>query len=110
MLMTKYLTLRTEFSFDVLQTGKGNYAPQAYHDFIGFKVSKDLVERAFLSTYGLEIKELFRNFDKAIGSFRWAVKNIIPDVTKAHGRPGAMRSGKRMLPSPERITFTEYEG
>jgi hypothetical protein len=44
--------LRTEFSFDVLQTGRGNYAPTAYHDFIGFQLSKDLVEKAFQETYG----------------------------------------------------------
>lgn len=28
--------LMTEFGFDVLEVAKGNFAPQAYHDFIGF--------------------------------------------------------------------------
>jgi Zinc dependent phospholipase C len=78
--------LRTEFSFDVLQTGAGNYAPQAYHDFIGFEVSKDLVEKAFRKIYGLEIKDLFGDFDRAIGSFRWSVKRLIPSVTQAAWR------------------------
>src|SRR5207244_3471904 len=32
--------LKVEFSFDVLQVARGSYAPQSYHDFIGFKVSK----------------------------------------------------------------------
>lgn len=31
--------LKTEFGFDVLQVAKGHYAPQAYHDYIGFQVS-----------------------------------------------------------------------
>jgi hypothetical protein len=45
--------IRTEFGFDVLQTGRGNYAPEAYHDFIGFKIATDALERAFAKTYGL---------------------------------------------------------
>jgi hypothetical protein len=44
--------LKTEFGLDVLQVARGHYAPTAYHDFIGFQVSKDLVERAFQKTYG----------------------------------------------------------
>ena len=32
--------LRVEFSFDVLQVARGNYAPQSYHDFIGFEIAK----------------------------------------------------------------------
>jgi hypothetical protein len=75
--------LRTEFSFDVLQTARGNYAPQAYHDFIGFQVSKELIERAFQKTYGLDVNDLFGNFDRAIGSFRWSVKELIPSATRA---------------------------
>jgi hypothetical protein len=75
--------LRTEFSFDVLQTARGNYAPQAYHDFIGFQVSKELIEKAFSKTYGLDVNDMFGNFDRAVGSFRWAVKALIPSATRA---------------------------
>src|SRR5215469_14222638 len=39
--------LRTEFSFDVLEVAKHRYNSQQYHDFIGFQVSQDLLERAF---------------------------------------------------------------
>jgi len=78
--------LRTEFSFDVLQTGRGNYAPTAYHDFIGFQLSKDLIEKAFRETYGLDINELFGDFDKAAARFRWSVKNLIPFITKISWR------------------------
>src|SRR6202012_5536451 len=46
---------RVELSFDVLETAKGNYAPEAYHDFIGFEVAKPVLERAYLKTYGEDI-------------------------------------------------------
>src|SRR6476469_5333174 len=35
--------IKTEFGFDVLQVARGRYAPQAYHNFVGFEVSKDLL-------------------------------------------------------------------
>jgi hypothetical protein len=37
---------QVEFGFDVDQVAEGNYAPRAYHDFIGFEVSKPVLERA----------------------------------------------------------------
>ena len=74
--------LRMEFGFDVLQTARGNYASEAYHDFIGFQVSKPVLQRAFLKTYGLNIDEVFGNFDVAVGTFRYTVKSLFPDVTK----------------------------
>src|SRR6202011_315746 len=39
--------IRTEFGFDVLQVAAGRYAPDSYHSFIGFQVSKEVLERAF---------------------------------------------------------------
>lgn len=74
--------LKTEFGFDVLQVARGNYASQAYHDFIGFEVSKPVLERAFKRTYGIEIKDIFTNLDLALGSYRRAVSTIIPEMTK----------------------------
>jgi hypothetical protein len=44
--------IRTEFGFDVLQVAQGRYAPGAYRGFIGFKVAKPVLERAFQDTYG----------------------------------------------------------
>ncbi len=74
---------RMEFAFDVLQTASGNYASQAYHDFIGFNVSRSLLERAFRKTYGLEINDVFKNFSLAIETFRWSVMSLFPVLTKA---------------------------
>jgi hypothetical protein len=75
--------LRTEFSFDVLQVARGHYAPKAYHDFIGFQVSKDLLDRAFFETYGLHLKEMFGTLDLALGTYRYSVKSVVPDMTRA---------------------------
>lgn len=75
--------IRTEFGFDVAQVAKQRYAPQSYHDFVGFKVSKPLLERAFRETYGIELKDVFKTLDLSIGTFRRSVSTIIPEMTKA---------------------------
>lgn len=74
--------LRTEFGFDVLQVAQGRYAPDQYRKFIGFQVSKPVLERAFRDTYGLEMKEVFGSEDLAFGSFRYSVGSIIPGMTR----------------------------
>jgi len=74
--------LKTEFGFDVVQVARGKYASDAYHDFIGFEVSKPVLERAFKSIYGLELTEVFGALDIAIGTFRWTVGTTIPEMTK----------------------------
>ena len=93
--------IKTEFGFDVVQVARGNYASDSYHDFIGFKVAKDVLARAFQKTYGLELKDQFASLDLAIGTFRRTVSGLIPemtrvawemkkdDITKAH--PGMTR-------------------
>ena len=75
--------IRTEFGFDVAQVAKQRYAPKSYHDFIGFKVSKPLLERAFRETYGVEMTDLFHTLDLSIGTFRHSISGIIPEMTKA---------------------------
>ena len=74
--------IRTEFGFDVLQVASGRYAPERYHKFIGFQVSKPVMERAFVDTYGLEMKDVFGSLDLALGSFRYSVGSIIPNMTR----------------------------
>jgi len=74
--------LKTEFGFDVLEVARGNFAPQAYHDFIGFYVANDLVARAARDTYGLELADLFGDFNQAIASYRSAVSRTIPLATR----------------------------
>jgi hypothetical protein len=74
--------LKTEFGFDMLQVAKNRYASQQYHDFIGFKVSKPLLERAFPVVYGLELKDVLAHEDLAIGSYRFSVSRLIPEMTQ----------------------------
>jgi len=74
--------IQVEFGFDVLQTAKGNYVRDTYHNFIGFKVSEEVLKRAFLKTYGLQLKEVFKNFNMAVETFRFSVKSVIPELTK----------------------------
>jgi hypothetical protein len=74
--------LKTEFGFDVVQVARGQYASQTYHDFIGFQVSKELLARAFEDTYSLPLKDQFTNLDLALGTYRFAVSELIPEMTK----------------------------
>jgi Zinc dependent phospholipase C len=110
--------LRTEYAFDVEQVAKGNYAPEAYHDFIGFNVAADLLQRAFRETYGFELTQMIDDFDQAIGSYRHALSTLIPlftrvawaehqgDIRKA--RPGITK--KRFLYTMSRSSYEREWG
>lgn len=74
--------IRTEFGFDMVQVAKNRYTSDTFHDFIGFEVSKPLLERAFVKIYGLELSDVLGDEDLSIGSFRRAVSKIIPEMTR----------------------------
>jgi len=74
--------IRTEFGFDMVQVAKNRYSSDRYHDFIGFEISKPLLERAFLKTYGLKVTDVMGDEDLAIGTFRRAVSRVIPQMTR----------------------------
>lgn len=74
--------VKTEFGFDVLEVARGRYAPDSYHDFIGFGVSVPLLEQAFQETYGLDLKSVLTNEDKVLGSYRHDVSQLIPKATR----------------------------
>jgi hypothetical protein len=84
--------LKTEFGFDMVQVAKNRYASQQYHDFIGFQVSKPLLERTFPVVYGVELKDVLTHEDLAVGSYRFAVSRMIPEMTKI-----ALRTHKKDL-------------
>jgi len=94
--------LMTEFGFDVLEVAKGRFAPEAYHDLIGFYVAEPLVGRAFRDTYGLELTDVFKDFHRGVESYRRAVSKTIPMATRVawaarrseieHSQPGMTRS------------------
>ncbi len=74
--------IRTEFGFDMVQVAKNRYTSDRYHDFIGFEVSKPVLERAFQDTYGIPLKEVIAKEDMAIGTFRRAISKIVPEMTR----------------------------
>lgn len=75
-----------EFSFDVLQVARAQFKSDAYQALIGFEVARPLLERAFQETYGLKLKDLFGDVGLAIGTYRRAASQIIPDVTRVAWR------------------------
>ena len=78
----KLAHVKTEFGFDVLEVAHGRYAPDSYHDFIGFGVSAPLLEQAFQETYGLDLKSVLSDEDKVIGSYRHDVSQLLPKATR----------------------------
>src|SRR5206468_7622798 len=74
--------IRTEFGFDVTQVAKNRYTSDRYHDFIGFEMSKPVLERAFQDTYGIPLSDVITNEDLAIGTFRRAISKILPEMTR----------------------------
>lgn len=110
--------MKVEFGFDVLQVASGHYAPDNYHDFIGFEVSKRLLESAFQNTYGLELKSVFFSLDLALGSYRRTVSKVLPEATKVawelkkdeiiKAQPGMTRS--RFLYNLSRASYRKEWG
>ncbi len=106
--------LKTEFGFDTVQVAKNRYASQQYHDFIGFQVSKPLLERVFPIVYGVELKDVLPREDLAIGSYRYSVSQLIPEMTQV-----ALQTHKKdlMRESPDfakqkflyRLSRSDYE-
>lgn len=74
--------IRTEFGFDMTQVAKNHYTSDTFHDFIGFEVSKPVLERAFQDTYGIPFNQVIANEDLAIGTFRRAISKVVPEMTR----------------------------
>jgi hypothetical protein len=106
--------LKTEFGFDMVQVAKNRYTSQKYHDFIGFQVSKPLLERVFPAVYGVKLEVILPHEDLAVSSYRFAVSRMIPEMTQV-----ALRTHKKdmMRETPGfqkrkflyRLSRSEYE-
>jgi hypothetical protein len=94
---------KVELGFDVKQIARGRYAPQAYHDFIGIHVEKEVLERAFKDTYSLELSGVFGGLDLALATYRRGISVTIPRMTRIAwqlkkdelAKPRAVRSNNR---------------
>ena len=99
--------IRTEVGFDMVQIAKGRYAPDDLHDAIGFAVATSLLERAFASTYGFALEEALGDVERAVGSYRWSVSRVIPELTRValySGRVEAVAD----TPNEARRKFRDY--
>jgi hypothetical protein len=96
--------VQTEFGFDVVQVAKQRYTSDSYHDFIGFQVSKPVLERAFLKTYGIELKDVFSSVDLSIGSFRRSISGLIPEMT----RVALLLKGDEMVKEDPTLTKQKF--
>jgi len=106
--------IKTEFGFDMVQVAKNRYASEQYHDFIGFKVSKPLLERVFPVIYGVEVKDILAHEDLAVGTYRFSISRLIPQMTKV-----ALQTHKKELMTEKpsvakkkflyRLSRTDYE-
>jgi zinc dependent phospholipase C len=74
--------IRTEFGFDVLQVAKGRYASDSYRNFVGFEVALPLLDKAFLDTYGIELKSISKNEEHAANTYRYCVSTLIPRASR----------------------------
>ncbi|PYT57925.1 MAG: hypothetical protein DMG35_19440 [Acidobacteria bacterium] len=74
--------VKTEFGFDVLEIARERYAPDSYHDFIGFEVARRVLDQAFRETYGLELRTVLVSEEKVLNSYRRDVSKLIPKATR----------------------------
>ena len=93
-----------EFSFDVVQVAGGAYLPDAYHRFLGFEVARPVLERAFRDIYGFDLGDVFLDVDLAIGTYRHAVSDILPQLTEVAWRNKHEEIAK-IAPQVRRETF-----
>jgi hypothetical protein len=110
--------IKTEFGFDVLQVAKGRYAPDAYRDFIGFEVSLPLLNRAFVETYDVDLRSVFKDQARAANSYRYDISTLIPKATRVawdlkkddiqRDLPGVTR--KRFLYNIKRSSYEKQWG
>ena len=107
--------IRTEFAFDIGELADRTFAPPDYQRFIGLKVPRKFLERAFKNTYGFDIHELLGRAHPALRSYRTSVRTFIPAFAEAevvlhrHQFPAhaAADGPDRIL--ADRIARTNYE-
>ncbi len=110
--------IKTEFGFDVLEVAQSHYAPQSYHNFIGFGVSVSLLQQAFRETYGLDLRSVLTNEKQVLGSYRHDVSQLIPRATRIawslkkkqikKDEPGM--TGRRFIYNISRASYKKYWG
>ena len=106
--------IRTEFAFDIGELTDTAFAPSAYLRFIGLKVPRKFLERAFIHVYGFDIHEVLGRSRPALRSYRSSVRSFIPAFAEAE----VVLHRHQFPPHPddeayrifaERVSRTNYE-
>ena len=96
--------VRTEYAFDIGQLSKRTFAPPAYMRFIGFRVPRGLLKRAFVATYGIEVRELVGKTRPAMKSYRSSVRTLIPIFSNAE----IVLHGKQFAPDADSAEYQQF--
>lgn len=75
--------IRTEFAFDIDELSSNQFAPPAYLSAVGFQVARKALERAFISTYGIDAHEILGRAHPALRSYSTSVRTFIPAFAEA---------------------------
>src|SRR3984893_10059751 len=75
--------IRTEFAFDIDELSDAAFAPAAYLRYIGLRVPRTFLARAFIDTYGFDIHEVLGRARPALRSYRTSVRSFIPAFAEA---------------------------
>ena len=96
---------QVEFAFDVAQTTAGTYRSEAFHAAIGLQVSRTVLERAFILTYGLELKQVLPHVGAGLTAFHFVATELLPAAVRAseYLTPGQLRQ----LPPADRTRYYE---
>ena len=96
---------QVEFAFDVAQVQAGRYRSEEFHEAIGLRVSRPLLERAFQRTYALRLGQVLPHVGPGLTAFRFVSAELLPAAVRASEY---MPSGQlRQLPAPERQRYYE---
>lgn len=75
--------VRVEFAFDINEISKHRFAPSAYLRHVGLHIARDLLDRAFFETYGLNADQVLGKRRPTIRGYRFAVRTLLPRVAYA---------------------------
>lgn len=98
--------VRTEFAFDIDELSHGRFAPAGYLRHVGFRVPRQLLERAFYDTYGISLHSVLGNESIDFHSYAWAVRQFLPRFAYAE----VLLHRKSFPPDSNLPDFQNFEG
>src|SRR5262249_25138670 len=104
---------RVEMGFDMAQIGLNRFAPRAHRRNIGFRVARELLNRAFHETYGLRVRDVVGRERPALKSYRYSVRRLLPkflevEVLINHKRFSQEKDDDARREYLEKVAHTEY--